>query len=200
MNDAVATANGPDASRNGESGDPRTRSGGTVSNCDSRDEFVRLLTSAQPRLFSYLAMVLGDVHDANNVLQEANVTLWTKADEFTPGTNFLAWAREVAYFKALAFVRDRKRDKLIVDQDLIERVAAGRQHGEIDQRRASLRHCLSHLNEKQMNVLRMRYSAGASIAAIASQEQKSEAAVKMSLRRLRLSLMTCIQRRLALAK
>jgi RNA polymerase sigma-70 factor (ECF subfamily) len=166
----------------------------------SRDEFVQLLTSAQPRLFSYLAMVLGDVHDANNVLQEANVTLWTKADDFTPGTNFLAWAREVAYFKALAFVRDRKRDKLIVDQAMMERVTSQGEEDEVDPRRVSLRHCMSELNDKQMNVLRLRYSAGASIAEIAQQEAKSEAAVKMSLRRLRLLLMDCIQRRLALAK
>jgi RNA polymerase sigma-70 factor (ECF subfamily) len=166
----------------------------------SRDEFVSLLTSAQPRLFSYLAMVLGDVHDANNVLQEANVTLWTKADDFTPGTNFLAWAREVAYFKALAFVRDRKREKLILSQALVEQVVSRPQHVETDQRRVPLRHCMSELSAKQMGVLRMRYTDGESIAAIAEKEHKTEAAVKMSLRRLRLALMDCINRRLSIAK
>jgi RNA polymerase sigma-70 factor (ECF subfamily) len=102
----------------------------------SRDEFVKLLTAAQPRLFSYLAMVLGDVHDANNVLQETNVTLWTKADDFTSGTNFFAWAREVAYFKALAFTRDRRRDKLILDQEFVEQVIEEPEFAELDQRRA----------------------------------------------------------------
>jgi RNA polymerase sigma-70 factor (ECF subfamily) len=166
----------------------------------SRDEFVQLLTAAQPRLFSYLAMVLGDVHDANNVLQEANVTLWTKADDFQPGTNFLAWAREVAYFKALAFVRDRKREKLILNQELVEQVVTRPERVETDQRRVPLRHCMSELSPKQMNVLRLRYSDGESIAAIAAKENKSEAAVKMSLRRLRLALMECINRRLSLAQ
>lgn len=171
-----------------------------ATNNDFRDEFVRLLTSAQPRLFSYLAMLLGDVHDANNVLQDANVTLWTKADDFTPGTNFLAWAREVAYFKALAFVRDSKRDKLIVNQALIETLVARPDFAEIDPRRVALRHCLSELDQRQIDLLRRRYSASASIAAIAEQENKTDAAVKMVLRRLRVSLMECIQRRLALAK
>jgi RNA polymerase sigma-70 factor, ECF subfamily len=59
---------------------------------------------------------------------------------------------------------------------------------------------MSELSSKQMHVLRMRYSDGESIASIAKQESKTEAAVKMVLRRLRLSLMDCIQRRLALAK
>jgi RNA polymerase sigma-70 factor, ECF subfamily len=172
----------------------------TLKSAESRDEFVQLLTSAQPRLFSYLAMILGDVHDANNVLQEANVTLWTKADDFTPGTNFLAWAREVAYFKALAFVRDRKRERLILNQELVDQVVSRPERVETDQRRVPLRHCMSELSAKQMHVLRMRYSDGESIASIAKQESKTEAAVKMVLRRLRLSLMDCIQRRLALAK
>ncbi len=171
-----------------------------ANNGSSRDEFVQLLTAAQPRLFSYLAMVLGDVHDANNVLQEANVTLWTKADDFQPGTNFLAWAREVAYFKALAFVRDRKREKLILSQELVEQVVTRPERVETDQRRVPLRHCMSELSPKQMTVLRMRYSDGESIAKIAAKENKSEAAVKMSLRRLRLALMDCINRRMALAQ
>jgi RNA polymerase sigma-70 factor, ECF subfamily len=165
-----------------------------------RDEFVSLLTSAQPRLFSYLAMILGDVHDANNVLQEANITLWTKADDFTPGTNFLAWAREVAYFKALAFVRDRKREKLILSQEMVERIVSRSEHIETDQRRIPLRHCMSELNARQMNLLRLRYSEGEPIAKIARQENKTEAAIKMSLRRLRVALMNCINRRLTVAK
>ena len=166
----------------------------------SRDEFVKLLTAAQPRLFSYLAMVLGDVHDANNVLQETNVTLWTKADDFAAGTNFFAWAREVAYFKAIAFTRDRRRDKLILDQEFVEQVIEEPEFAELDQRRATLRHCLSELSEKQLNLLRQRYGAGTSIAAIAEDEHKTAAAVKMVLRRLRMALMGCIERRLALVR
>lgn len=166
----------------------------------SRDEFVKLLTAAQPRLFSYLAMVLGDVHDANNVLQETNVTLWTKADDFTPDSNFFAWAREVAYFKALAFTRDRRRDKLILDQEYVEQVIEESEFADLDQRRATLRHCLSELSEKQLNLLRQRYGAGTSIAVIAEGEHKTAAAVKMVLRRLRMALMGCIERRLALLR
>jgi RNA polymerase sigma-70 factor, ECF subfamily len=167
---------------------------------NSRDEFVKLLTAAQPRLFSYLAMVLGDVHDANNVLQETNVTLWTKADDFAPGTNFLAWAREIAYFKALAFTRDRRRDKLVLDQEFIEQIIDEPEFAELDQRRATLRHCLSELSEKQLNLLRQRYAAGTSLASIAETEHKTVAAIKMVLRRLRMALLGCIERRLALLR
>jgi RNA polymerase sigma-70 factor, ECF subfamily len=171
-----------------------------MNDSESRDEFVQLLTAAQPRLFNYLAVLLGNVHDASNVLQDANVTLWTKAGDFQPGTNFLSWAREVAYYKALAFTRDRNRDKLIVDQQLVEHALSRPEYAEVDPRRVALRHCLSELDERQVHLLRQRYRAGASIASIAQEEQKSEAAVKMVLRRLRLSLLGCIERRMAVAQ
>jgi len=60
---------------------------------DDRTEFIQQLTAAKPALFRYIVTLLADVHNANNVLQETNPTLWTKADEFTLGTNFFAWAR-----------------------------------------------------------------------------------------------------------
>ncbi len=170
-----------------------------MKNGETRDQFVQLLTAAQPRLFNYLAVLLGDVHDANNVLQDANVTLWTKADDFQAGTNFLSWAREVAYYKALAFTRDRNRDKLIVDHELVENALSRPEYAEVDPRRVALRHCLSELDERQVNLLRQRYRAGASLASIAQEEHKSEAAVKMVLRRLRVSLLGCIERRMAVA-
>ena len=70
-------------------------------------EFVYLLTDWQNRLFGYLVTLLGNVHDAHDVLQETNLLLWHKMDDFEPDSEFGAWARECAYFQALAFLRDR---------------------------------------------------------------------------------------------
>jgi RNA polymerase sigma-70 factor, ECF subfamily len=164
---------------------------------DPKTQFVQLLTAAQPRLFSYITTLLGDVHDANNVLQDANVTLWTKAADFQPGTSFIAWAREIAYYKALSFVRDVKRDRLIVDHALVEQVFAKTDEVEFDDRRLALRHCVAELKERQRDLLRVRYAEGASLAQIARQTAKTEAAVKMAMRRIRMALMACVQRRLA---
>jgi RNA polymerase sigma-70 factor (ECF subfamily) len=83
-------------------------------------EFVFQLTDWQGRLFGYLMSLLGNVHD---VLQETNLVLWRKIDGFEPGTDFAAWARSVAYFQSLAFLRDRKRDRHIFDDDLLQQIA-----------------------------------------------------------------------------
>src|SRR5262249_2462889 len=139
--------------------------------CESRDEFVQLLTTAQPWLFSYLVMLLGDVHDANNVLQETNMKLWTKAEDYRPGSNFRAWAREIAYYCALSFSRDRRRERLVVDFSLVENIVAKTDNLEIDPRRIALRHCLSGLEDRKLELLRQRYRDGTPIASIAEAQQ-----------------------------
>ena len=166
---------------------------------DARAQFVQLLIEVQPRLFAYITALLGDVHDASNVLQETNMLMWQKAEDYKPGTNFRAWAREIAYYKALAFVRDSKRDKLIVNQALIEQYFAQSDDWDEDERRLALRHCVARLDVRQRQLLRQRYEEGTSMKQLAEQQGKSQAAVKMALRRVRESLMACIQRKLSVS-
>ena len=75
------------------------------------------------------------------------------------GTNFRAWAREIAYYKSLAFARDSKRDKLIVSQAFIEQYFAESDDWDDEERRinAATVHCVSKLNGSQRQLLRRRY-------------------------------------------
>src|SRR5262245_43171691 len=128
-----------------------------TNSAESRDEFVRLLTGEQTSLFSYIATLLGDVNDASNVLQQTNMVLWRKADEFEAGTSFHAWARKVAYFQTLAYIRDMKRDKLVFDEELILQLADRPTIEDEDERRIALRHCLGTLSESSLELLQQRY-------------------------------------------
>ena len=65
-------------------------------------------------------------------------SLWRKLDTFPTIRSFDAWSREVAYFQALAFLRDRKRDKLIFSQEMIDAVWAEKKEVEFDERRLAL--------------------------------------------------------------
>lgn len=175
--------------------------GGMDSGAESeQSEFVQMLTDAQPLLFSYISMLLGGVQEAGNVLQETNLVLWKKAAEYSAGTSFMAWAREIAYFKALSHIRDQKRSRLILDQARIEGVLASEPTWQDhDDRRLALRHCLTTLSDEQIQLLRMRYTSETPVNEIAMQTGKSEGAVKMALRRIRIALMECIQRQLGVS-
>ena len=82
------------------------------------DEFVTLLTQAQQTLYACILSLLPDRVAANDVLQETNLTLWHKAEDFEPGTNFLAWATRIARYHVLNYRRKRQRDRLVFDEAL----------------------------------------------------------------------------------
>jgi RNA polymerase sigma-70 factor, ECF subfamily len=165
---------------------------------NQNERFIRLLTEHQNHLFVYLVSLLGDVHEASNILQETNLVLWRRSSEFADGTNFGAWARTIAHYQLLAYLRDRKRDRHVFDAELLTRLAEHPRPTDIQEaRRASLRSCLAELPDGVRQMLSLRYSAGASIKELTGRMGKSESAVKMTLARTRQRLMECIQKRLA---
>lgn len=162
------------------------------------DQFVRLLTSEQIGLHRYLNSLLGDYDAAATVLQEANIVLLNKSSEFELNTNFPTWARKIAYWQALAFLRDRTRDKLVFSEKLVNQLASRPAiHEEESEARLALRHCLNELSENSLELIRHRYNADLSIRLLAQKLGKNQSAVKVSLHRIRRSLLGCIKRQLA---
>jgi RNA polymerase sigma-70 factor, ECF subfamily len=164
---------------------------------ESREAFVQLLTSEQTALFRYIVTLLGHINDASNVLQQTNLVLWRKANDFTFGTNFRVWAKKIAYYQTLAYLRDRKRDKHIFDEALLEELASRPDVTDEDERRVALRHCLGAISRDSLELIQQRYSPGRSIHEIAQVQHKSESAIKMALLRIRQSLIKCIEGQLA---
>lgn len=173
--------------------DPRP---GTVD--DRNERFIQELTGHQNALFFYLVSLLGDVHEARNVLQETNLVLWRRSAEFADGSDFGAWSRTVAHYQVLAYLRDKKRDRHVFDADLLSRIAARTPPAkDAETRRVALRTCLAELPDHLRVMIGQRYGAGTTIQELTKRLGKSESAVKMALARIRQRLMDCIEKRLA---
>ncbi len=84
---------------------------------------MRDLINCQPALYAYILSLLPNREDANDVLQDANLVMWRRSDEFVEGTNFLAWAYQIARYKVLAHHRDCHRDRHIFDDGLFAQLA-----------------------------------------------------------------------------
>jgi RNA polymerase sigma-70 factor (ECF subfamily) len=160
------------------------------------EEFIRQLTAVQLQLLHYIAKLLGNPDEAQNVLQETNLVLWRKANEFEPGSNFTAWAHQVAYWQVQAYVRDRRRDRHVFDPELVEQLT--RPEVQVDataELRVALRHCLDEISPKSLQLLKKRYEGGISVNELASSLQKKPTAVRVGLLRIRRALLKCIQHR-----
>ena len=160
-------------------------------------DFIKLLTQAQPSLYAYILSLVFNEAQAEDLLQETNITLWEKAEQFTAGTNFVAWTYRVAYFKVLAHRRTMARDRNMFNEELLDYLAERQLNRSdlLDRRREALQECLQKLSAYQQKLLKARYKIGGSIKTIATQKGCSAGVISQTLYRIRCALIKCVQTR-----
>jgi len=159
------------------------------------DDFIVQLTAAQASLWAYVFSLLPDHVAAQDVLQETNLTLWRKAAEFQPGTSFLSWATQVAYFHVLSHRRRSRRDRLVFDEQVLAYLAERQadRATEPGNRLVALRGCLEKLPQPSRKLLEERYAPGGSVKDLAEAGGRSVAAVSQLLYRIREKLLDCMK-------
>lgn len=163
------------------------------------DEFIVRLTDCQNRLYAYILSLLPDPERARDVLQETNVVMWRKADQFTAGTSFDAWACKIAHFEVLAERRRRCKDRHLFSDSLLEQLSseATSRLSDFDDRAVAIEQCLERLEPQQRARLLERYGPGGSIKSIAAKSGSTPGAIAVALYRVRRLLLDCVQRKLA---
>ena len=165
---------------------------------EQQEYFIQQITAQQPMLHGYIRSLLPDADKASDVLQETNLVLWRRADEFNIGENFGGWARKVAYYQVLAFYRNHQREKLLFDADLVTALAeqSERQFSREKEWKAALKHCLQKLPEHQRRLVQQRYLPGSSVQRIADETGRPVGSLSQSLYRIRETLRNCIHSQL----
>ena len=166
---------------------------------DATQTFPEVLASHQQRLLSYIISLLGDADSAWDVLQETNLVLLKKRDEFQPGTSFLNWALTVAQFQTMAWLRNQKRSRLIVTADIVGLLAddaATLEAKDGQPQEDALKSCLESLTAGHRELVHLRYAKSLKLADLAEQTGRSVNALKQLFFRLRASLANCIKQRL----
>jgi len=160
---------------------------------------MQLLTGNQSRLYAYICSLIGAATGARDVLQETNLTLWDKAQEYDPARPFLPWAYRVAYLQVLAYRKRSARSRLVFDEELVSELAVEslRRDADHDRRLEALGHCVDKLPGPRRELLDRRYRHGESVDQIAGRLRKAPNVVAASPYRIRKTLLECIESRLA---
>jgi RNA polymerase sigma-70 factor, ECF subfamily len=170
-----------------------------MSTPETTPEFIQLLTSSQSRLFAYVLSLLGDRQQAQDVMQETNMVLWRKSAQFRPGTNFGAWMLKVAYYQVMEHRRKlNKQAMFVADEEFLTQLAEEVVESSevMEQQQSALHSCLERLPDRQRDIVRRRYTEGASIKAVAEQLGLAANAIKQTLFRARTSLIDCVRFRM----
>jgi RNA polymerase sigma-70 factor (ECF subfamily) len=163
-------------------------------------QLMLLMTQHQRRIFSYIYALVPDRHAAEDILQETSLVICEKFGQFKPGTDFVAWACQVAYWEVRRARQKFARSKVIFDQDVVEAVAqtASELSEETDERHAALAHCLERLHPRDRELVLTRYEPGGGVEAAAQRSGRSLEAAYKALGRIRKLLADCVSNRIAL--
>ena len=161
------------------------------------DEFILELTQVQQRLLSYIYRRVANREQAQEVLQQTNLVLCRKSDEFEPGTNFNAWAVAVAHYQILSHRRIIARERLVFSDEVFAVVDdRGEESLFHEERKRILRFCYGKLSQVNQELMKLRYQDGLSFQQVADELNKQVGAVKVQVHRIRLNLKKCAQEQL----
>lgn len=161
---------------------------------------LELIAQSQRALYGYIYSLVFSHDIADDVLQETNVVLCRKIDEFDGRAKFLTWACRIAYLETLAHRKRASRNKLVpVDESLLEQLSARAldQASTANVRLPLLRECMDELPDDQRALMDQRYSPGGSVRVLAEAQGRTPASTSVTLSRIRRRLFKCIERKLA---
>lgn len=161
---------------------------------DDIDDFVQQVNASQRSLYAFILSLLPRREEAYDVLQETNLVIWQKRADFAQGTNFFAWASQIARNKVLMHRRKMRRDRLCFDDLLVGKLADDVADKSFfgEHWLPPLWQCVDKLGEEDRLLLEKRYVDGLQARHIANQVGRSPGAIAQALYRIRLTLMRCI--------
>jgi RNA polymerase sigma-70 factor, ECF subfamily len=158
------------------------------------DAFVQLLGQSQRRIFLFVMSMVPNWNEAEEIIQETNLLLWREFDHFQPGTNFAAWACQIALNQVLAWRKRQQRDRVKFSPAFLEAVAeeTTAEADWLEDRSRALAYCIEKLPERHRLLLRLRYNEGRTIDAIGQDLGRSTDAIYRTLSRIRHALYNCV--------
>ena len=161
---------------------------------DPQRALVPLLMRHERQIFGYIYTLLPHRQDAEDVLQETCLTIYDKFGDFTPSTDFVAWAMRIAWWKVREAKLKFARSKVVFSDEVMEALAQTAQEmsDDISPMQHALAGCLQKLNERDRNMILTRYERGSGVERAAMISGRSMQAAYKALMRLKQLLHDCV--------
>jgi len=163
------------------------------------ESIVRALFGARHRLSAAAWLITRDSQAAEDIFQNVSVKAITRGGPFEHEAALLSWAHVAARREAIDWLRRRRPEVSVLDDDVLELLeaewAAAPSPG--GARVDALRDCLERAPADARRLLELRYFHGRSCEEVAAEAGLGLAAVYQRLSRLHRALKLCIERRLA---
>jgi RNA polymerase sigma-70 factor (ECF subfamily) len=169
-----------------------------------RVELVQELACHQGLIQAYAYAIVRDFHIAEDVYQDVALVLAERFEELPRGEALKPWLRETTRRKALEARRKQQKTGPLLSEDVLELLGGhfgetAAEEREQEQRRSmgeAMTHCLAQLHDAPRDVLEARYGRSLSCEQIAEQMGRTIQSIYALIKRARLSLAECVDRRM----
>jgi RNA polymerase sigma-70 factor (ECF subfamily) len=165
-------------------------------------QIARLLMHHRTALYGYIFACVRNHADAEDILQTVSVAVTESIQQLMDEKGFLPWAREIARRRVLAHRRLARREQPL-DPELLTRLAEAAERVEqqrpTSDQRAALLACLEALPTQSRRLIAMRYDGSVSgMSELARKFGRSIQGIYAQVKRIKVALRECVERRLAL--
>lgn len=157
--------------------------------------FLSLFLRSEKEVFRYVAALVPNVADAEDIVQQTALALWQKFDAYDPAQPFTPWACRFALNKVRQWVERRQRWQALLQAGVAEQVAQRREElrPRLELRLNQLEGCLAKLPAEQRVLVESYYFHRHEIEKVAVDCGRTVAATYKALQRIRQALQLCIE-------
>lgn len=161
----------------------------------AQQRFLSLFLRSEREIFRYVAALVPNVADAEDIVQQTAIALWEKFDAYDPSQPFTPWACRFALNKVRQWVERRQRWQTLLENGLADELARRREElrPELEVRLRHLEGCLNKLPPDHRSLIEGHYYRRDSIEKLAEASSRTVAATYKTLQRVRQTLQGCIE-------
>lgn len=161
----------------------------------AQQQFLSLFLRSEREIFRYVAALVPNISDAEDIVQQTAVALWEKFDAYDPAQPFTPWACRFALNKARQWIERRQRWQALLEGGLAEELAQRREElrPELEVRLKHLEGCIGKLPQNQRSIVEDYYYHRTGIEKVAESSGRTVEATYKSLQRIRQTLQICIE-------
>ena len=158
------------------------------------DQFIERYVECQSGLYRFIATLVPNRADAEELFQEASLTAWRIRDRFDAMREMSPWLCGIARNLVAAHYRKQKSLAVTLDPDVVERLAQQQMDEDavLRERARALNQCLEKLPIRQRDLVCQYYRSDQTIQSFSQAQGLSAEAVYKMMQRVRLALFQCI--------
>jgi len=162
-------------------------------------QFVDLFLANQHRIYRFVASIVPQWVETEEIFQQTCLTLWERWDQFNPEGDFVHWGCGIAIGHLRNHVRKKQNHQIIFEELVLEQLALvhAEQHSQLEELHQALRECIEKLPADSRRIVLRCYDGQTSLKQAADQEGKTLNALYKLLRKVRNLLYDCVTRTVA---